>query len=57
MAPQGDYLLFRYISTSFKDSVYVCPVFRSNLVLFIFHSDSTVLSLFLLFGFLVSFLC
>ena len=37
--------------------LYVCPVFRSDLVLFNFHSDGTADFLFLLFCFLFFFLC
>jgi len=54
VAPQGT--VFRSgISVNILNFLYVCSVFRSYLVLFIFHSDDTFVFLFLLFSFVFSF--
>jgi hypothetical protein len=52
----GGRAIFRpAISVPLLKLLYVCPVVRSNLVLFIFHSDGRAVFLFLFFGFLFYF--
>ena len=43
------------ISVPLLTVLYACPVFRTDLVLFIFHFDSTIVYLFLFFSLLFSF--
>ena len=54
VAPQGGSIFRSGISVPLWKVLYACAVFRSNLVLFLFHSEGAALYLFLLFGFLFS---
>jgi hypothetical protein len=55
LAPKYGLIFRSGISVPTLKDLYAYPVFRCILVLFLFYSDGTTLSLFLFFGFLFSF--
>jgi len=55
VAPKGVRIFHSGISVSLLNLLYTCPIFLSNLVLFLLHSDGADPFLFLPFGYLLSF--